>query len=194
VYGSLTTRQRQAFAHEIAHTLFYRDSGGVPSPTAQVRNSRELERICDRTGWHIVIPADLLKAEIRELGGPKRIDADFVLKMKDKFRASPEVTLERVRVTARENEFDRCVLVVRSSDSGARIAAAYYGLSILSLIPEPKVDATLSDWFPELPPAAINRETRGQWEVARRGRTLVVEKFPLGRPGDFLLQVDGATG
>lgn len=190
--GSLTTRQRQALAHEIAHTLYYKDSGGVPSPTGEIKSTRALEELCDRTGWRLLIPTGLLKAEIKNaLGDPSRIDANFIRTMKDKFRASFEVTLERVRVTASENGFLRCILVVRASDSGVKITSCYYGLRILSFVPEPKVNTPLSEWLPEFPPSAIKRESSGRWEIARRGRTIVVEKFPLGRRGDFLMQVDG---
>ena len=190
-YGQLTTRQRQAFAHEIAHTFFYKDSNGVPAPTHQVKNDLELEKICDRTGWHLLIPTGLLKAEINnKLGDCTRIDAHFIRTMKDKFYASPEVTLERVRVTETGNTFARCILTVRKVDGETKVTGSYFGLGLLSVIPELKANETLQKWFPEFPEQAINRDGTGRWEVVRRSRRLLIEKFPLGMRSDFLLQVD----
>jgi hypothetical protein len=191
-YGRLTSRQRQAFAHEIAHTLFYKDLDGVPSPTNSVKNLLEFERICDRTGWHLLIPTGLLEAEIKnELGDCNRIDADFIRAMKDKFRASPEVTLERIRITESQNAFARCILVVRKGNGEAKVTGSYFGLGLLSVISELRANATLLNWFPEFPEQAVNRDGSGRWEIIRRGRRLLIEKFPLERRGDFFLQVDG---
>jgi hypothetical protein len=189
--GLLTTRQRQAFAHEIAHTLFYRDSDGKPAPTGQVKNSPELERICDRTGWHLLVPTGMLQKEIRkELGDSERIDIEFIHMMKGKFNVSYEVTVERVRIVESQNGFARCILVARKGRAGARMTASYFGVGIFSIIPELATNESLLDWFPEFPREAVERSGAEEWEVSRKGHRLLIRKLPAGRRGDFLLQVD----
>src|ERR1041385_1980226 len=45
--GLLTPRQRFSFAHEIAHTLFYKILDSVPTPQEPLPIAPELEQICD---------------------------------------------------------------------------------------------------------------------------------------------------
>ncbi len=64
------------------------------------------------------------------------------------------------------------------------------GLTLLSILPTPKNYDSIVNWLPELPRDIVERDGNGTWDMTRRGRQLEIEKIPLGRFGDFLLQVD----
>lgn len=188
----LSHRQRFNFAHEIAHTFFYKDSKPTPVPVSVAIEPRKLEEICDGAASRILVPSLLLKREIKRdlLGDCKRIDSDFVRAMVVRFRASHDVLINRLRAVESENAFARCILLVRRGDGEAQIRACYMGLTLLSSLPEPKIYDPVASWFKEFPPAITESDRGGKWELIRGLRKLEIEKIPLGRSGDFLLQID----
>jgi IrrE N-terminal-like domain len=190
--GALSPRQRFSFAHELAHTHFYVASDGVPTVRKIRINPQELEVICDGVAARILVPADLLNREIRQelAGNYERIDADFVREMAEKFRASHDVVINRLRVVGSENAFARCILLVRRSNGVAQMRACYMGQTLLSSLPAQKIYDPVANWFQEFPRAITEGDGGGRWHVNRRGRHLEIEKIPLGRSGDFLLQID----
>jgi hypothetical protein len=190
--SALPPRQRFGLAHEIAHTFFYKGSKGKPAPTWVPKDSRELEKICDGAAGRILVPSNLLQREIKQelQGNQERIDSDFVRAMAARFRTSPDVMIERLRIVESENAFARCILLVRKNKGEAQVKACYMGATLLSTLRVPKIHDPLLNWFPEFPRDIVERDGNGRWDVTRRGRQLEIEKIPLGRSGDFLLQVD----
>jgi hypothetical protein len=191
----LTPRQRFTLAHEIAHTRFYTSGEGVPVPNTKLKNSTRtragLEEACNRVAARLLVPKALLSGEIdRKLKDPERIDADFVRAMAARFRASADVMLARLRVAAPENTFARCLLLVRKIDNQYQMSDCYMGMSLLSAFPPPLRRSSLLKWFPELPPSILESDGKGEWQIKRRDRVFLLQKFPLGKKGDFLMQID----
>ena len=188
----MSHRQRFNFAHEIAHTFFFRDSKAIPAPITVGGNPRKLEEICDGAAGRILVPSDLLRVEIKRelLGNCERIDSDFVRAMVAKFRASHDVVINRLRMVESENVFARCILLVRRSDGEARIRACYMGVTLLSSLPAPNIYDPVANWFQEVPRAVTESDGGGKWEMTGGRRKLEMEKIPLGHSGDFLLQID----
>jgi len=196
----LSPRQRFTLAHEIAHTLFYKGVEGVPVPNTKLkeRGTRKrlgLEEVCNHVATRLLVPKALLSGEInRKLKDPERIDADFVRAMAAKFRVSYEVTLGRLRVAAPDNAYARCILLVRKIDDEYRVVESYVGASLLSAFPtiEGRHQPLLS-WLPEFPTSTLDASAREQCQIARRGRVLLIQKIPLRKSGDFLMQIDDAA-
>jgi hypothetical protein len=190
--GALSPRQRFTFAHELAHTHFYKASEGVPTARKVQIVPPEIEKICDGAAGRVLVPTNLLKREIDQelLGNCERIDANFVRAMAARFRASHDVIINRLNAVDSGNVFARCILLVRREHGEAQIRASYMGVTLLSILPTPKRYDLVVNWLPELPRDIVERGDRGRWDVTRRGRTLEIEKIPLGQSGDFLLQVD----
>jgi len=193
----LSPRQRFTLAHEIAHTLFYTGVEGVPVPNSKLTGQGTgkhlgLEEVCNHVATRLLVPKALLSGEInRELKDPEKIDADFVRAMAAKFRASYEVMLGRLRVAAPDNAYARCILLVRKIDDEYRVMESYVGASILSAFPmiEGRHQPLLS-LLPEFSTSALDASAREQCQIARRGRVLLIQKIPLRKSGDFLMQID----
>lgn len=190
--GALSPRQRFTFAHELAHTHFYKASDRVPTARKVEIIPPEIEKICDGAAGRILVPTNLLKREInQELSGNcERIDADFVRAMAARFRASHDVMINRLNALDSGNVSARCILLVRREHGESQIRACYMGVTLLSILPTPKKYDSVVNWLPELPRDIVERDGNGRWDLTRRGRPLEIEKISLGRPGDFLLQVD----
>ena len=189
--GLLSSRQRFALAHEIAHTFFYKFSDAVPAPDGTISNALELERICDRTAGHILVPTDLLKREIkREVGDYAKIDAAFVRQSASRFRTSLEVLIDRLAIVEPSNGFDRCVLLIRRRRGEAEIRASYFGVGLLPILPRPVKYTRLIDWITDFPHRAIDGADGSEWGITRMGRSITFRKTALGTRGDFLLQVE----
>jgi len=189
--GLLSSRQRFALAHEIAHTFFYKFSDAVPAPDGTISNALELEKICDRTAGHILVPTDLLKREIkREVGDYAKIDAAFVRQSASRFRTSLEVLIDRLAVVEPSNGFDRCVLLIRRRLGEAEIRASYFGVGLLPILPRPTKYTRLTDWITDFPRRAIDGTDGSEWAITRMGRSITFRKTALGTRGDFLLQVE----
>jgi len=192
----LNTRQRFTLAHEIAHTLFYKGFEDVPIPNTKLkkRGTRRqfgLEEVCNRVATRLLVPKRLLLGEIRRsLQAPERIDAHFVRAMAAKFRVSADVMLGRLRVVAWDNAFARCIVLVGMRDSRDRVRDSYMGLSLLSAFPPLERGAPLLSWFPELPPSILEASGNKEWQIKRRDREFLLQKFPLGKGGGFLMQID----
>jgi hypothetical protein len=191
--GVLTTRQRLAFAHEVAHTFFYKYKGSneVPVPTGDVNNTRKLENIVDRAAMHLLVPSNFLRREIKQkLGDYERIDSDFTRDMVARFNTSYEVMIDRLSVIEPDNAFSRCILLVRKNKGEALVTASFLGMGLLSILHTPTQNEPVVNWFPEFPQAIVESGGNGIWDVTVKGRKLMIKKVPLGRTGDFLLQVD----
>jgi len=189
--GLLSARQRFTFAHEIAHTFFYENPKAVPPPLHGLKNPRDLEDLCHSAAGRLLVPSNLLKNEVRrELGDSERIDSGFIRAMVARFQVSPDVIIERLRAVEIGNCFSRCILLVRSNEGKARVITCYFGQGLSPILPVPKKYEPVIDWFPEFPRLIVQHNGKGRWEVTRNGRNLVIEKDPLGRIGDFLLQID----
>ncbi len=61
--SALSPRQRFTFAHELAHTHFYKTSNGVPTVRKVEIIPPELEEICDGAAGRILAPTNLLKGK-----------------------------------------------------------------------------------------------------------------------------------
>ncbi len=182
----LSARQRFSLAHEIAHTFFYRLSDTTPVPQP-VSNELELEKTCDRTAGHILIPTNLLK---REIGDYQRIDASLVRSIAHRFRTSLTVAIERLTMAEPSNPFERCILLVRRSNGDGQIRAIYFGVGMFRTLPQPRRYARLTEWMPGLPLRLIDKEGALDWTTSRMGRSLKFERTELESGNDFLLQVD----
>jgi hypothetical protein len=189
----LTHQQRFSLAHEIAHTFFFRLSDAVPVPV-KVNNSFDLEKVCNRVAGRILVPAELLREEIkREVGEPERVDAAFVRSAASKFRTSIDVLIGRLRVVEPSNSFERCVLLVRKIEGDAVICASYFGAGLLSVLPSPVKFTRLTDWFADFPRYVIDGAETDEWTTSRMGRSVRFVKSDLRSGGDFLLQVETST-
>ncbi len=197
--GALGVRQRFTLAHEIVHTRFYRTQGKIPVPTGEVEEYRDpdqlgLETICDRAAARLLVPTQLLRNEIRALlnGDCERIDCQFVRMMADKFRVSIDVMIGRLRAVEPDNVFARCILLVRKSDGDHKISASYAGVTLLSILPPPREQhyKSIRNWLPDLPQAITESPASGEYRILVRGRQLLIRKYPVGKRGDFLLQID----
>lgn len=191
--GLLSARQRFSFAHEIAHTYFYKLPGSVPVSHGAVSNAMELEAICDRTAGHILVPTAALRQEIKyRVGDPEGIDAAFVRAAASTFWTSLPVMIERLRVAAPSNPFERCVVLARRVEGDAEIRACYFGMGLLPVLPRPRRYVRLSEWLPDLSPRHIADRDYSDWRVTRAGRTISFVKRELG-DADFLLQAEVGT-
>lgn len=194
----LSLRQRFTLAHEIIHTRFYDTRGEIPVRTKEGKGKfiRQeyvgLEKICDNAAARLLVPTQLLKNEIRTIlnGDCERIDIPFVRTMVTKFRASHEVVIKRLSIVGSGNVFARCILLVRTVNGEAQIHACYMGVTLLSSIRAPNPYEPVANWIREIPLAVTESEGGGKWEMTRGRRKLEMEKIPLGRSGDFLLQID----
>jgi hypothetical protein len=199
---ALSTRQRFTLAHEIAHTRFYKFRGQMPVPKVKVKTYDDpdgvgLEEICNRAAGRLIVPRQLLAREIgSSLGGHReRIDVAFVRMLAARFRASFDVVLRRLRGAEPENNFARCIVLVREKGGEPQIRAWYLGTGLLSALrPIDEFEfKPLRDWLPELPLAIFRPGEVGALEFAVKGRALRALKFPLGHSASFLLQLDDAS-
>jgi hypothetical protein len=190
--GALSPRQRFTFAHELAHTHFFKMSDGLPTVRKPEIAHLKLEEICNGAAGRILVPTNLLKREIsQELSGNReRIDANFVRAMATRFNVSYDVMINRLRAVEPGNVFSRSIILVRRKLGEAQIQGCYMGLTLLSTLTRPKDYDSIANWLPELSEEILERDGSDRWDVTHRGRQLEIEKIALGRSGDFLLQVD----
>ena len=190
----LSTRQRFSFAHEIAHTYYYKLSGSVPISDHAISNTMDLEDSCNQTAGRILVPTALLRREIKKkIGDPENIDSAFVRSAATSFRTSIPVIIERLRFAEPSNPFERCVVLVKRLEGDAQIRASYFGIGLLPILPRPRKYTRVTEWLADFPrPAIANRED-SDWRVTRGGRLVSFMKTELGGGTDFLLQVQVAT-
>jgi hypothetical protein len=190
--GLLTHRQRFTLAHEIAHTLFYKNAKENPVDSGEVKKDSDLEEICDVAAKRVLVPAELLEREIRNKldGDYRRIDAGFIRNMVSTFDVSYEVVIERFWAVDRELAAARCILLAQREGDEALIRTWHMGTSLLSAFAPLRKYQPVAKWFPEPLQPVSQRAEVGDWQVTRGTRTLQIQKFPLSRRGDFLLQLD----
>ncbi len=185
--GFLSNRQRFSFAHEIAHTLFYKLSEAVPSPDGTASsNGHELEKTCDRTAGHILMPTSLLRREIKDR---ENIDAEFVRSVATRFHTSIAVALQRLSAVEPSNTFERCLVLAHRVQGNAQIGASYFGLGLLRTLPRPANFTRVTDWLKDFPRHAIDQRSDCEWQTSTLGRPITITKTELGASGNFLLQV-----
>jgi hypothetical protein len=183
--GLLSHRQRFSLAHEIAHTFFYRLSDAVPSPDGTFSNALELEKMCDRTAGHILMPTSLLR---REIGDYERIDATVVRSIASKFRTSLTVAIERISTVEPTNLSERCVLLARRLQGDAEILALYFGVGLLRTLPRPSKYTRVSEWIPDFPRLVCDRRDDCDWKITRMGRSVSFAKIELRTADEFLIE------
>ncbi len=196
--GILNSQQRFTLAHEIAHTFFYKDRGGVPVSTGKVKKyggktkEHNLEERCDRIAKRLLVPSHFLKMEIASnLGNDQeKIDIEFVRRMVTRFRVSYEVMLDRLSTVASNNQFGRCIVLVRKRDNEARICNHYIGMGLLSVLPPFREYRPVTEWFPNLPLTITAGYGNRKSVVTTNGQQLSVRRFDLRRRGEYLLQFD----
>ena len=178
-----STRERFTFAHEIAHTFFYKTSGAVPAPTRAISNPLELENICNKAAERLLVPTNLFRRQYRHaFGASDRVNISFLQAMKALFRTSYEVIVNRLRAVEPTNG----ILLVRNG----KAAAAYFGSSVVCAIPKPTLYDPVRDWFTELQPSMLDIHGNQSWQIAVGRRQLGLQRVSLGASGDFLLQLD----
>jgi IrrE N-terminal-like domain len=185
----LSPWQRFSLAHEVAHTYFYNFSDSVPAPDSAAPNPLELEKSCDRTAGHILVPTSLLK---RAIGDYQRIDAALVRSVAVDFRTSLEVMIDRLCMVEPSNPLERCVLLARRLHGDAEIRASYFGVGLLPILRRPEKYTRLTDWLADFPRRAIDKKEDSDWGITRMGRPIKFTKTEVGASGDFLLQVQAS--
>jgi len=188
--GLLSSRQRFALAHEIAHTYFYDLSQAVPFPMVSSPAGPELERLCNRVAGHLLLPTDYLK---RAVGSHEDLDATMIRQIARRLRASLHVTIERLASLEAPTPVERCVVMAKRENGDAVIQALYFGVGLLSTIRRPTKYSRLSEWLPNLPLLIITERTDEEWESTLPGRTVSFKKTELGRGQTFLLEAQSKT-
>jgi hypothetical protein len=193
----LNAQQRFTLAHEIAHTHFYQDPKGKLVPTSEAKEYAysgeiRLEKICDRLASRILVPARILESDIKNLlnNESQRIDSGLLRALVRRYRTSYEVMIRRLHETYPKNTFRRCILLVRKRHGDCQVSAWYMGRSFSDLSPIPEQFSPVRNWFQELPLSILEREPNAGWKIVRSGRELAVQKFPIGKRGEFILQID----
>jgi len=99
--NSTESRRRFSLAHELGHTLFYKDSGAGLRHQVGVLNTVERsaeERICNLYASALLMPAEHLKARLKDLpfGQPSRL-LDALEGTAREFRVSVQALFRRLR-------------------------------------------------------------------------------------------------
>jgi hypothetical protein len=189
----LSTRQRFSFAHEVAHTYFFDLSKSVPTPTGSFSDPTELEKTCDLTAAHILIPTTILRKEIkRKIGDAANIDSAFVRSAASDFRTSIHAMLERLTRVA-PSDLDRGVVLIRRLEGDAQIQAFYFGVGLMPILPRPKKYIRVTEWLRDFPKTEIAKREDSAWAINRYGRSVSFTKRELRSRNDFLLQIQASA-
>lgn len=99
--SSTVSRKRFSVAHELGHTLFYKDTGDGPRHQIGILNTSEKnaeERICNRFASALLMPASKLRQRLSDLpsGAPSKVLAELE-KTARYFRVSLPALLHRLR-------------------------------------------------------------------------------------------------
>jgi len=183
----LVSRQRFSFAHEIAHTFFYKFKDGIPVMPTNELKIPQLETQCDRTASRILVPTNLLRREVQD---PRLIDKSFILAMAAKFSVSLKVMINRLAEVEQSNPTERCVVLAKRIQNEAQIQAIYYCMGLLPTLPPPIRYTRITEWLPDIPVSKFTHNGDHQWQINRKGRPVAFHKTELGNKGYFLLQAE----
>ena len=186
--AALDRRQRFTFAHELAHTFFFRLDRQPPEPIASATNNIDLEEACDRAAGQILVPSRSLR---RFMSGREGLSPELAIEVADRFCVSIAVALNRLSTLA---DFDSSpigvLLLDRHGAPEHRISAMFYNTGLRPFLPKPKRHQPLSDWAHlsriEIPAAGTKTciETREGLVELRR--------LTLGSTDErFLLEISG---
>src|SRR5437773_5028019 len=95
--GPLPQRMRFTVAHEIAHTLFYDINHGRPKHRLNVEHNKRLntlERVCNKAAARILLPTDLLRAEMIKTDP---FDPNALRRLAEKAAVSGPMLVNRIR-------------------------------------------------------------------------------------------------
>jgi hypothetical protein len=186
--AALSKRQRFTFAHELAHTFFFRLDSQPPVAISSVPNYLELEEACDRAAGQILVPASSLRRFTR---GRDAMSAELAVEVSDRFSVSIAVALRRLcALTDFDSEPIGVLLAERQGSPEHRINAMFFKTGLLPFLPKPKAHQVLSDWCRrggiELPGvgAKSSVETREGFVDFRRVRVGSTDER-------FLLEISG---
>lgn len=190
--GMLSSRQRFALAHEVAHVWFHMHSKELPRRRAY-EDVKSVEETCDGAAERILVPTRALKKYIDEtLGDVERIDAAFLHSATKLFRTSPRVMIEALRRVEATNMFDRCIMFFTTSNGQPEIATWYCGAPMLRTLPLPKRPYhPLSEWLKRVLSSLAEAGDGRELRVKAIDREVVLKKVAWRSGRDFSIQIDG---
>ena len=135
-------RQRFSIAHEVAHALFYEKTNGVPKALKEAPTGEKLELACNEAASLILLPKDLLDAEISGYQDFPR--AEHLIELADTFEVSLEMLLRRLRSLKFFEYPERTFILVRGFQDTIEYAPHPPWLKFL---PVPRRGQEFADWF-----------------------------------------------
>ena len=186
--AALDRRQRFTFAHELAHTFFFRLDHQPPVVVESVPKYIELEEACDRAAAHILVPTSSLRRFVR---GREAISPELVLEVSDQFSVSVDVSLRRLSALA---DFDShpigVLLAERRGAPEHRISAMFFKAGLLPFLPKPMSHQTLLEWCHlggvEIPTTGVKSS------IATRAGAVDFRRVRVGSTDErFLLEISG---
>lgn len=167
-------RRRFTIAHELAHTLYYNVTDGLPKPIASAPRGSALEKMCHRLAGQILIPDRLLKESVKNIG--LIASAEAIFDLAQLFHVSVEATVRRLHEVERVTDYNfAAVLVDARADGAHSIQAACYGAPLLACrVHPPKRGMSFDAWVaPLIPLTGGPREARWSTTV---GSTVVTAR------------------
>lgn len=181
--GILSSRQRFAVAHEIAHTFFF----DLERAEAELPTTMTLERLCDHGAGFLLMPPELLKLR---LPGPDEIDIALVRQVARDFDVSLSAALRTLGAISAVSPAARCIALVGRARDEAQVEAVCFGTGLLRTLPRPALFATLREWLPSLPASVLRQRGDHEWHERRAGRTVHFRKVEVASDNSFLLQAE----
>jgi hypothetical protein len=135
-------RQRFSIAHEVAHALFYEKRNGVPKALKEAPTGEKLESACNEAAGLILLPKDLLDAEIRRHQDFPR--AEHLIDLADRFEVSLEMLLRRLRSLKFFEYHERTIISLRGPQYTIEYAPHP---PCLKFLPNPRRGHEFSEWF-----------------------------------------------
>jgi hypothetical protein len=185
----LNRRQRFTFAHELAHTFFFRLDRQPPVAVESVPDYIELEDACDRAAAQILVPTTSLRRFTR---GREVMSPELAVEVSDRFSVSIAVALGRL---SRLAEFDSdpigVLLVERNGAPEHRISAMFFKTGLLPFLPRPKAHQSFLEWGRRL--GGIEIPTVGtKSSVETREGIVEFRRVRIGATDErFLLEISG---
>jgi hypothetical protein len=187
--AALDRRQRFTFAHELAHTFFFRLDCQPPVAVESVPNYLELEDACDRAAAQILVPATSLRRFTR---GREVMSPELAVEVSDRFSVSIAVALGRLSgLTDFDSNPIGVLLVERNGSPEHRISAMFFKTGLLPFLPKPKPHQALSEWGRRV--GGIQIPTVGaKSSVATREGVVDFRRVRVGSTDErFLLEISG---
>ena len=187
-FYSLNRRQRFTFAHELAHTFFFRLDCQPPVAIDSVPNYLELEEACDRAAAQILVPISSLRRFTR---GLEAVSPKLVVDVSNRFSVSIAVALRRLSALT---DFDSnpigILLVERNGTPEHRITSMFFKTGLLPFLPKPKSHQPLLEWC-RLGGVEIPAPDKNISVLTREG-LIECRRVRVGATDDrFLLEISG---